>query len=84
VRLLLERGADVNSRNRRAESEFYGMTPLIMNATQDDDCAEATELLLAAGADTNATDAKGMTALAHARAQGLKRITEVLQRHGAK
>jgi ankyrin repeat protein len=54
VRLLLERGADVNSRNQRAESEFHGMTPLIMNATQRDDCAEVAELLLAAGADVNA------------------------------
>jgi ankyrin repeat protein len=45
VCLLLERGADVNSRNRKTDSEFCGMTPLIMNATQKDDCSEATELL---------------------------------------
>src|SRR5207237_690847 len=51
ARLLLERGAEVNSRNRRSESEFHGVTPLIMNATQTDDCAEVTELLIAAGAD---------------------------------
>lgn len=34
VELLLRRGADVNSRNLKRDSEFYGMTPLIMNATQ--------------------------------------------------
>jgi ankyrin repeat protein len=34
VRLLLERGANVNARNLKAGSEFFGMTPLIMNATQ--------------------------------------------------
>src|SRR5207247_44337 len=34
VRVLLERGADVHSRNRKVDSEFFGMTPLIMNATQ--------------------------------------------------
>jgi ankyrin repeat protein len=82
VRVLLERGADVNSRNRKADSEFYGMTPLIMNATQKDDCSEATDLLLAAGADIAATDARGKTALNHAQELGLTRIVEVLRRHG--
>ena len=83
VRLLLERGADVNSRNRKSDSDFCGMTPLIMNATQHNDCAEATELLIAAGADLSATDARGKTALAHATERGLSRIIAVLLRHGA-
>ncbi|MBT6144426.1 MAG: ankryin, partial [Gemmatimonadetes bacterium] len=46
-------------------------------------CAEATQLLLAAGADIQATDAKGKTALAHAIEKDLQRILEVLRRHGA-
>jgi ankyrin repeat protein len=54
-----------------------------MNATQDNDCAEVTELLIAAGADLTATDARDKTALAHATERGLSRITEVLRRHGA-
>jgi ankyrin repeat protein len=83
VRVLLERGANVNSRNRKADSDFYDMTPLIMNATQTNDCAEATELLIAAGADIAATDARGKTALVHAQQRGLKRIVEVLRGHGA-
>ena len=83
VRVLLERGANVNSRNRKADSDFYDMTPLIMNATQTNDCAEATELLIAAGADITATDARGKTALVHAQERGLKRIVDVLRRHGA-
>ena len=83
VRLLLERGAAVNSRNLKADSEFYGMTPLIMNATQKNDCAEVTELLIDAGADIAAVDAKGKTALAHAREHGLTRIQEVLLARGA-
>ena len=29
------------------------MTPLIMNATQKDDCGEVTELLISAGADVS-------------------------------
>jgi ankyrin repeat protein len=83
VRVLLDRGADVNSRNRKADSDFYGMTPLIMNATQKDDCSEVTELLISAGAEVAAVDAKGKTALVHARERGLTRIQEVLRRHGA-
>jgi ankyrin repeat protein len=83
VRVLLDRGADVNSRNRKTSSEFHGMTPLIMNATQKDDCSEVTQLLIAAGADIAAVDAKGKTALDHARERGLAKIQEVLRRHGA-
>jgi ankyrin repeat protein len=83
VRLLLNRGAAVNSRNMKADSELFGMTPLIMNATQKNDCAEATELLINAGADIAAVDAKGKTALAYAREYGLTRIQEVLLAHGA-
>ena len=48
-----------------------------------DDCAEVTELLLAAGADINATDAEGRTALVHALEGDLQRISEVLRSHGA-
>ena len=83
VRVLLDRGADVNSRNRKEDSEFHGMTPLIMNATQKDDCSEVTELLITAGADIAAVDANGKTALDHARERGLAKIQEVLRRHGA-
>jgi ankyrin repeat protein len=83
VELLLGRGADVNSRNVKVDSEFYGMTPLIMNATQKDDCSEVTELLLGARAEIHATDAAGKTALAHAQERGLTRIVEVLRQHGA-
>ena len=83
VELLLQRGADVNSRNMKSDSKFHGMTPLIMNATQKDDCREVTELLLASGADITATDASGKTALSHARERGLNRIEEVLLKHGA-
>jgi ankyrin repeat protein len=83
VRVLLDRGADVNSRNRNADSEFHGMTPLIMNATQKNDCSEVTELLILAGADVAAVDAHGKTALRHAVERGLKKIQEALQQHGA-
>ncbi len=83
VRVLLARGANVNARNIKPESEFFGVTPLIMNATQSNDCGEVTELLLEAGADMHAVDAQGKTALDHAREHGLKRITAVLTAAGA-
>ena len=83
VELLLRRGANVNSRNIKADSDLFGVTPLIMNATQRDDCAEVTTLLLAAGADIQATDAVGKTALTHALARGLTSIASVLRAHGA-
>jgi ankyrin repeat protein len=79
VELLLRRGANVNSRNLKTDSEFFGMTPLIMNATQKDDCAEVTELLLRAGAEISAVDSNGHTALDNAEQYGLKRIAAVLR-----
>ena len=79
VELLLRRGADVHARNLKADSEFYGMTPLIMNATQKDDCAEVTALLLQAGAAIGAVDAKGKTALDYAVEYGRHRIERVLR-----
>lgn len=83
VRLLLDRGAAVDSRNRKADSELFGMTPLIMNATQKNDCAEVTELLINAGADLAAVDARGKTALVYAQEHGLTRIQAVLRAHSA-
>jgi len=80
VELLLRRGANVHSRNMKEDSEFYGMTPLIMNATQKNDCAEVTELLLQAGADIGAVDGRGRTALDYAVEYGLHRIEAILRR----
>ncbi len=63
VKVLLDRGANVNARNVKPDSEFYGVTPLIMNATQKNDCSEVTKLLLAAGADIDATDCAGQNGI---------------------
>jgi ankyrin repeat protein len=78
VKLLLERGANVNSVNRRAESDFFGITPLMMNALMTDDCAEATRLLLDAGADTTVTY-RGKSLVAVAEEKGNGRILGVLR-----
>ncbi|MGD9856486.1 MAG: ankyrin repeat domain-containing protein [Planctomycetaceae bacterium] len=78
VKLLLDRGADVNSRNIKEDSEFFGVTPLIMNALMRDDCAEVTRLLLDAGADPSVTY-QGKTITEIAEEKGNKRILAVLR-----
>ena len=77
VKLLLERGANVNAVNVNEDSDFFGATPLLMNALMKDDCAEATKLLLAAGADTSVTF-KGKTVAQIAEENGNTRILKVL------
>ena len=55
VELLLTRGANVNSTNDLKKSDYFGITPIMMNVLMNDDCAEVTKHLLAAGADTSVT-----------------------------
>ncbi len=82
VKVLLDRGADVSARNIKQGSDFEGFTPLMMNASQKNDCAEATELLIVAGADIAATDPNGRTALDIALEKELTRIPETLRSYG--
>ena len=78
MQLLLQHGADPNSRNLMP-GEMEGYTPLIMCARQRNDCAECAQLLLDAGADPNARDAQGKTALDVALEKGHQRVAAVLQ-----
>lgn len=83
VKLLLGRGANVNSRNIKADSEMCGFTPLIMHVRQKPDRTDLAEILLDAGADIDAVDANGQSALAVALEHDLTEIAEFLRSHGA-
>ncbi len=78
TRILLDRGADVNSINLKQGSPCLGRTPLIHNASQRDDCSEITEMLLQAGADIDHREANGKTALDMAREKKNDKIIAVL------
>jgi ankyrin repeat protein len=79
TKILLEHGAQVNSRNEKEGSPCYGRTPLIHNATQREDCSEITEMLLKAGADLHAVDAEGKTALQWAKERKNTKIESILK-----
>ena len=79
TKILLERGAEVNSRNIKQGSPCYGRTPLIHNASQREDCSEITKMLLQAGADPDLQESKGKTAIDIAREKKNIKITVVLE-----
>jgi ankyrin repeat protein len=76
IRLLLDKGAEINSRDK------YGQTPLILAAWQGD--TESVQSLLNAHADVTARDGSGQTALMWAQMEGHSAVAEVLKRAGAK
>lgn len=79
TKILLEYGANVNSRNEKKDSPCFGRTPLIHNSTQREDCSEITEQLLKAGADLSAIDAGGKTAVQWAEEKKNTKIASVLK-----
>jgi len=74
-KLLLSRGADINTTND------FGETAL-MEAAQEND-TNVIELLLARKADFNAVDADGETALGIAKRRGKTAVVKLLQQAGA-
>ena len=75
VRLLLDKGADVNAANKD------GSTAISHTAAQGN--SEALALLLDKGADVNATDKDGTTLLMDAARHGQAEIAKLLLEHGA-
>lgn len=80
VKVLLERGANVNATNDLKTSNYYGITPLMMNVLMKDDCANVTKLLLDAGADTTVKH-QGKSLIEWATEKGNTNILSVLQSH---
>jgi ankyrin repeat protein len=82
IRLLLERTKiDVNHVNN------LGWTCLLEIVILGDGGPrhqEATRLVLAAGADPNLADGKGVTSLAHARAKGQQAIARMIEQAGGR
>lgn len=76
VRLVLDGGAAVDTRNR------FGRTPLMVAATVGN--VSAVRVLVAKGADVNATDNSGTTALQIAMDQGFEEIAAVLLHSGTR
>jgi len=76
VTLLVDEGADVNSRNEK------GQTPLHFAVLFDH--IEKAELLINAGADVNAKDKSDRTPLDIAVDRGYTEIVELLRKHGVK
>jgi ankyrin repeat protein len=76
LRLLLERGADINAQNR------IGRTPLYVASKGG--VLEAVRLLLEHGADVEVKDNYGKTALQKAADRGHDEVVELLREHGAK
>ena len=78
VRVLIDRGADVE---RRAEHEHLRVKPI--HAAAAGDSTESVRLLVDAGADVNATQPGGFTALMAAAQHGNVEMLELLLERGA-
>jgi ankyrin repeat protein len=78
VRLLLDEGADVNAININGTRAMFGTTALMWSAYQGH--TEIVKLLLAKGADKDAKDRYGWTALAFATEGRHPEIIELLNK----
>jgi ankyrin repeat protein len=77
VRTLLDFGANPNSRNQ-SPTDQNGNSPLHASAAHEEQCFDCAKLLLLAGADISAVNAKGETALDLARFKGRSRMVAFL------
>ena len=78
VKLLLDRGADINARDAE------GRTAPMIAASFEPVAVDTVKLLIDRGADVNATSAKGQTALDFAKRHGDTPLADLLIKAGAK
>jgi ankyrin repeat protein len=76
--LLVGKGADLEARDKR------GWTPLIMQATNQQNGTDVVAALLVNGANPNAKGNNGESALSFARKRGDAELMEILTKAGAK
>lgn len=76
VKLLIEKGADINSKNND------GVTPLMSAAKEGR--TEMVQFMIGKGAELNAKDADGWTALTYAKGYEQTEVKNILTRAGAK
>src|SRR6476469_1806890 len=91
MRLLIERGADPALANEDNCTPFMVACGIGVGASAANEVAgtepevlEAAQLLLGRGADVNAVDANGETAMHGAAYKNLPKVVEFLAEHGAK
>jgi ankyrin repeat protein len=88
MRLLIDRGANLEARSTQGfqKGQVQGVTPLMIAAGGGE--VAAVKLLLAGGADVNATDEDGRTALAWVHLVGAQakreKVLQLLEQAGAK
>ena len=75
VKLLISKGADVN---HRTKASFTPLMFLPYNNYPPANVSDLASALLAAGADVEAEDETGETALAHARKKGVQELIDLL------
>ncbi len=78
AQILLLNGANINYR----PASYLGQTPLMLAALNNR--KELVTFLLANGADINAKNEEGWTALSRAQEFGHNEVVKILKAHGAK
>lgn len=84
VKILLDRGADVNATRSGVRRDLDGRTPLLLAASSDLLPVDTVKVLIDRGADIHAKGPSGETALDLAKRNGDTAVVELLMRSGAK